>query len=124
MESAEERRTGVADNAAPVPLTRLVDALDAPPSPADGDCIRWSREVTAVLVAAEMPARTVLVYGWLDDQRTVLLFAHQATAVGDDIVDVTARQFSSELPRRWIAPAAVYAQTLAARTNIAAVTIA
>ena len=100
-------------------LAGLVEPL----SPQDGDCMRWQSDITARLQAASIPACPLTVWGWIDHEGKTIDFVHQATGVGGFVVDFTARQFDTDLPRRWIVWNLRYWLELARVTGVQAVTL-
>lgn len=113
------------DEADPTLRVRIEAALSGlapPPQPLDGSCLRWSLQITRTLVDAGFAARTVSVVGWVDRGGKLVGWLHQATMVDGLVVDYTARQFSPDLPARWMVPWPEYTRAMAAITGSEEVT--
>lgn len=100
--------------------TTLADILDrfAMDEPVDGDCLDTAPAVTDALTLAGLPATTVTIAGWLDENETLLACLHLATRTSGLILDATARQFDRSLPAAWIAHRDDYLHELATATGI------
>ncbi|MCZ7478823.1 hypothetical protein [Micromonospora sp. WMMC273] len=102
---------------------RFVLTCQQPSTVSDGDCIAAADRLTDTLRTLGITAESVSVIGWIDPDCHVLGFAHRATAIGDHIADLTARQFHPDAPARWLAPVGEYLSRLTTLTRVAAATI-
>jgi hypothetical protein len=96
-------------------LTSVVDDLITTgeieiPSYLSFQCIDTSNEVTEALRAKGVRAYSVSVYAFLKGE---LIYIHQVTIVGDEIVDLTAGQFDKSAPPVWVARQADYLRDIA-----------
>jgi len=105
------------------PIEEKLRRLGSPEQPRDGDCLTWALAVTDMIIDDYdgLPAETVWVTAY--DERDVILFIHKATRVLSWMIDVTARQFSPELPLYWVATENKYIEDLASATGAALITI-
>lgn len=111
-------------------LDTAVKALPVPVVPVDGDCLTWAPPTASRLRELGYPARVVDVAGWLGHPAGVIAFVHRTVRVTDPggdpadgrVVDVTARQFDSSLPARWLTGWSDYLTELAETTGVDRVT--
>lgn len=96
--------------------------VEIPDQPQDGDCLRFAPLITEAAKRANLPSpSTASVIGYADAERQVIVFVHQVTRIGTQlVVDFTARQFEllHEVPARWIATTEDYCTTLASATGV------
>lgn len=100
-----------------------LEQLQPPPESDRWDCNAWAPLVTSALRSANLPARTVTVWGWHDATKTLLWFAHRATQCDDYIIDLTAGQFHRDLTGTVVMSVTEYITRLALVTGATEVTI-
>ncbi len=106
-----------------VVVREVAGTLDLPQQPRDGDCLDWAPRMTGLLVTAGLPARTVVVIGWLNRDTSLIGWIHKATFIdGGVVVDCTARQFHPDFPILWVTTPVNYATQLGTRTGVESVT--
>lgn len=105
-------------------VTAAVDPQRLSRAARDLDCHDAAPRVTwALRRDPRYQAETVYVSGWLSRERRHLAYAHVATAVLDRtlgvamIADLTAQQYTPDVPAVWVAHLPAYLDRLAAATG-------